>query len=670
MAHLLGDLRIGLKLAFGMGAMLVLLVIGIGMNGRSIGVMESDFGLFDRVSQQAMLVRDLDTALLSQAVSVRDYVVQDTPENLARLREAQGRLSAAVKAVQDGVADIGGKVATGSLTSLQERYAGVIDRAVALIGERNRLLNEELSPQGTRISNMIEEAVDLTDPDDEPAAYDRILAARDSFMSSRMYTYWFLFQSRRQEVDRLMEGVQKTAETLKAAEQVARGEEVRGVLAAAVAELAAYRGGLERLVGTVADRAAAVDELVDVRNAVIKAVDAIREGQEAVQEAARSTVRTEASTAKHLAWLGLATALAIGALVAFLLTRLIARPVREMTAAMTALANGDTDIVVPARGRGDEIGAMSEAVRVFRENAVERQRLEAERAAQAAERERRSAAVERLVGDFDRTVSDILGTFAAAAADLGVTAREMAALTERTTDQSAEAAGMSARASANVQAVAGAAEEMAASGREIGRQVARSTGIANRAADEARTTSDQVRELAEAVQRIGDVADLINGIASQTNLLALNATIEAARAGEMGKGFAVVAAEVKALASQTAKATEEISQQIGGIRAATRGTVAAIDGIGGTIREINDISTAIAAAVEEQTATTGEIARNVQQAAQGTLGVSATIARVNGAAGETGEASERVRSAVDNLASQSDLLRRRVEGFLSGIRGV
>ena len=344
------------------------------------------------------------------------------------------------------------------------------------------------------------------------------------------------------------------------------------------------------------------------------------------------------------------------------------RPLGAMTAAMRRLAEGNTAITIPALGQHDEIGAMAQAVQVFRDNAVERVRLEEAQAAERAAREARAAAVERLIGGFEGGVGEILRTVASAATELDSTARSMAAIAEETSRQATASAAAAEQTSANVSTVAAASEEMTGSLQEISRQVVRSTGIAGQAVEQAGRTNDTVRGLADAAGRIGEVVGLIQSIASQTNLLALNATIEAARAGEAGKGFAVVASEVKNLATQTARATEEIAAQISAMQAVTTGAVADIRGIGGTIGEMNEITTTIAAAVEEQSAATAEISRNVAQAAAGTAEVSGTVVQVTQAAGQTGAAASQVLGASGELARQAEALRREVERFLAGIR--
>ena len=274
----------------------------------------------------------------------------------------------------------------------------------------------------------------------------------------------------------------------------------------------------------------------------------------------------------------------------------------------------------------------------------------------------------KIASGFEATLQGVVGTVASAAAQLRGTAESVSNSAEDTSRRSAAVATASEQASTNVQTVAAAAEELAASVAEIGRQVSRSTSIASSAVEEANRTNVSVQGLVEAVGKIGDVVKLINDIAGQTNLLALNATIEAARAGEAGKGFAVVASEVKNLATQTAKATDDIGSQIGGIQMATRQAVEAIQGISGTIEQISEIATTIASAVEEQSAATQEIARNVQQASGATSQVSSNISGVTRAAAETGKATQQVLGAADALAREAERMRTEVGTFFARVR--
>ncbi|MEI7607219.1 MAG: MCP four helix bundle domain-containing protein, partial [Rhodospirillaceae bacterium] len=365
----------------------------------------------------------------------------------------------------------------------------------------------------------------------------------------------------------------------------------------------------------------------------------------------------------------IAIAIATAALLSLLGFRTIAGRVKTMTAAMQELAKGNNAVAVPSVGQGDEIGAMADTVQVFKDNALamERMRADQERQKLETEREKRET-LQKLANQFESSVRGIVGTVSSASQQLQGTAQSMSANAAQTNRQCSIVSDAAEHASANVQTVAAASEELTSSIHEISRQVTESTKMAAVAVEEANRTNATVASLVEAAQKIGEVVNLINEIASQTNLLALNATIEAARAGEMGKGFAVVASEVKNLANQTAKATDEISSQIGEMQSVTGNAVEAIRSITTTIRRMNEIATAISAAVEEQGAATGEIARNVHEAANGTQQVSSNIRGVVHASEETGAGARQTLAAADNLSHASESLAGEVERFIGTIR--
>jgi methyl-accepting chemotaxis protein len=374
------------------------------------------------------------------------------------------------------------------------------------------------------------------------------------------------------------------------------------------------------------------------------------------------------SVLARLAGVGLVIMLAVAA-IAWLINRNIAVSLISLKAKMERLAQGDLSVELGETARGDEVGDMARAVRVFKDNAQSMQRLETERAEmkERAEAEKRQGLAD-LAASFEERVRSIVDAVSKAASEMLATARSLSSSAEGTRQQALAVASGATQATTNVQTVAAAAEELSSSIAEIGRQVVQAANTAKMAADQGQKTNASVASLAEAAQRIGEVVSLINDIASQTNLLALNATIEAARAGEAGKGFAVVASEVKSLATQTAKATDDIRAQIVSIQGETHNAVAAIRSISETILAVNEISSSIASAVEEQTAATQEITRNVQQAAGGTRDVSKNITGVSEAVDKAGNAAAAVTHAADGLAAQAGALRHEVDQFLARLR--
>lgn len=435
-------------------------------------------------------------------------------------------------------------------------------------------------------------------------------------------------------------------------------------------EVKVYRTAFTKFIENTKKVDGLVQEMSETAAAITKLSSAMKadllSDQQRLENESDSTIQ---ETERQVMVLGFG-GFVIGAILAMLLGRSIAKPMTAMCAAMRKLAAGDFEVVLPGLGRRDELGDMASAVEEFKVQAI----AKAERDAAAHDEQNRAAGASRraelirFADDFESAVGAIVSNVSASAGQLETAASTLTRTAESTESLSRQAAGVSDEASSNMQSVATATEELSLSVNEIGRQVQNSSRIADSAVEQARQTDARIGELSRAAQRIGDVVDLITAIAEQTNLLALNATIEAARAGDSGRGFAVVASEVKSLASQTAKATEEISTQIAGMQNATRESVSAIKQIGNTIGEISGIASEIASAVEQQGAATREIAQNVQRVAQGTQKVAGNITEVNRGATETGVASEQVLNSAKTLSSESSRLRAELDRFMGNIR--
>jgi methyl-accepting chemotaxis protein len=375
---------------------------------------------------------------------------------------------------------------------------------------------------------------------------------------------------------------------------------------------------------------------------------------------------------KPIAWvLGLAILgiAVISGSIAWMISRSISRPLGQLGARMRALADGALEGDIPGIERGDEIGAMAATVQIFKDNALRIRGLEkVETEAQQRAAAERRATMENLASDFERSVNGIVRSVSTAAAGMQTTAQSMTATASDASARAATVGAASQSASNNVGTVAAAAEELSSSVTEISRQVQRSSEIASKAVGDAERTNATVGALSTGAEKIGEVVKLIHSIAAQTNLLALNATIEAARAGESGRGFAVVASEVKALANQTAKATEEISAQVAAMQSSTSDAVASIGGITETIAQMSEITVSISTAIEQQGNATREIARNIQSVAAGSNEISAHIGGVTTAAAATGLAASDVLSNARELDNQSGMLRGAVDEFLTKVR--
>lgn len=472
--------------------------------------------------------------------------------------------------------------------------------------------------------------------------------------------------------DRMTASAARIKKSLEAIDKIEKNPKLRAATEAVLAFgdgearlIELRRRELERDSAAAVSLKAARDIAARFGTEVSKIVTAAQDGNAVAAKRADSAISGGAAL---LLILTVVSIVGTASLAHFYVGRNIAGRLDALVRAMRAIAGGTLDAKIPASGC-DEIGEMAQALVVFRDNAVGIKdadvRADAER--RKATDERR-ADMQRLAGELEASVKAVVDRLAKAASQLHTTATQMSETATTASERSNSASASAQQASGNVQTVAAASEQLSSSISEISRQVTQSAKMAGQGVESARQTNSSVEGLAEAAQKIGDVVKLINDIAGQTNLLALNATIEAARAGDAGKGFAVVASEVKSLATQTAKATEDIAAQVAAIQGATQSSVAAIKGIGGIVHEINDIASAIAAAVEEQGAATQEIARNIQQAAAGTNAVSADINDVAQAATRTGLQANDILAAAGQMSQQAELLDGEVQRLLARIR--
>jgi methyl-accepting chemotaxis protein len=663
------NLKIKTKVLLGFAVVLALVGVVGGVSVTGFESTQESFDSYTRTSDNTVRIAVVDRDLLLMRRNVLAYTISGDEAVAKRVRDGAIEGKSDVLDILTRVRDPDRKAKLSVVPTSIDAYLASFEKAVVLRNLRDSTTKDRITI-GTKSEEYLREVVQgaLAEKD-----YDTAIAVgtiQEAMMSARLSANRFnatptepLAAAVRKDLDRVITISNELAGKQAAGRQrelIEGSQDLIKKYATSFNETAKAAFDLDTLVNkTMSDMAAAMGAtLTDIRKSQAKSLsDGGLKAQKSIASASSFTMILSAS------------AFLIGLILAWVIGRGISTPVIGMTAAMQKLAGGDKSVEIPAQGRRDEIGQMAGAVEIFKHNMIEAERLRVEQEqAKARTEAEKVAAMNKMADEFEASVKGIVQTVSSAATELQSTSTSMSSTAEETQKQSTAVAAASEQASTNVQTVASAAEELSSSIAEISRQVSDSARIAGQAVHDAEHTNAQVQALAEAAQKIGDVVKLINDIAGQTNLLALNATIEAARAGEAGKGFAVVASEVKSLATQTAKATEDIAAQINAIQAATGSAVQAIGGIGQTIGRINEIATTIASAVEEQGAATKEIARNVQQASAGTNEVSANIANVTQAATETGAAASQVLSSAGELAKQSENLSYQVDAFIAKIR--
>jgi methyl-accepting chemotaxis protein len=661
---------IGTKIAAGFTVVLLMLAVSSSLAYIAFERVSTSVASYTELVDRFAIFRDIDLKLTQYRGHVREYISSDN-EDTAMTAVKEG--NALRELIADGLTKIAHPERHRLLdeaAKLADLYRSNFEQLMAKNNEQAKLETEVLNVIDEQISNGFTTIVTGA-VKDANADLQRLAAeGRRQSLMARLDV--------NKRLSRHDEAAAKSAEqqfadlrqVLAQLDTATKDTESNATVKSEAALIETYQTTFRRAAGLDAEQVVLVNgSMRQSGEALTAATTKAKESNLADQAVTEKEMKAVTDSGEsRVMVLGLA-GLAVGVLLAWLIGRGISRPVVAMCVAMRALAGGDKTIEIPNVGRKDEIGQMAETVAVFKSNMIEADQLRADSELHKTEVEAaRKAGMLRLADTFEAGIRGVVDSVASQATEMQSSAQAMTNTAEQATHRATAVAASVEEASANVQTVASAAEELSASVLEIGRQVEQSSKVAGQAVIEADKTNATVEGLAKTAQRIGEVVQLIETIAGQTNLLALNATIEAARAGDAGKGFAVVASEVKSLASQTAKATEDIRAQIGDIQGATGQTVEAIRSIGATIRQMSEIATSIASAVEEQGAATREIATNVHQAAQGTSDIATNIEGVSHAASETGAAAAEVLTAAGELSKQSETLRRDVNEFLASVR--
>jgi methyl-accepting chemotaxis protein len=678
----LNRVSIAWKAYGGFGAV-VLLIVGMGGLGAvSLTGVSSDFGRYLRLSRDISAAADLQSAALRIQSNVRQFMITGDITNVIEGRAQVTKANEAMKMLSEDLsADEDLTESFAGLNAGITKYSDGFEKLIELQLKRNELMEEALNRIGSKVERDLSTLQRAAGEQGKGEAANEIGQSLNAFLVSA----W---------------GIQKTvivaseATALRSRNEGIRAEkmlralgdkvpDLKGKLDEIANDIAAYNTAINAVGDIVASRDKIMSGTVerfdtDVLQRIDKVVSVLRSNQQELSDTATAAAHTALKLTLAIA--GIATV--IGLLLAVTMGTGIARPVKAMTAAMRKLANGNTDTEIPARNHGAELGAMAEAVQVFKDNLIRNEQLakeaEEQRAAQerltkeaaerAEQRAERARQIEKRAKEFEDKVAGMLSRVASSSDELRGAAESMAAIADQTRSQVSSAAKASDTALGSVQMVAAATDQLASSIQEISKQVSDTAQKSARAVDDARGTRKSVEILKQSADKIGEIIETIGAIAGQTNMLALNATIEAARAGAAGKGFAVVASEVKALANETAKATDDISHRLHGIQQSTAETVTAIAAIVAAVEEISGIAGSIAAAVEEQSAATTEISRNVGGAREGASGANDSISGVRSAADETGNAASRVLSTVEGLGQEAAALRTAVNAFLTEIK--
>ena len=660
--------RFRAKIMLGFAIVLAISAVSMGMAYMGFERVAAGVASYRSSVTEADLARNIDRELVSYRSLARYFVLTAKEEDAKAALAAEASLREAILQSMKGITN---PARLEQITKLEREFRAFTKIFATIIKVKDDsalIAKNQLARSGTAFRFKVDDLPSSADDQQIQAVQFGARKVADQFQAVVGLVNTFVLNSDQAVAASAQARLKFVENTLTVIPDT--DEKLQQALKEISALLQEYQQAVAKLIGNAKEIDELAVEMAESTTEIMKRSDVMKadllSDQQRLDAESSATIHETEELVLMLALGGFL----LGGTLAVLLGRGISRPMTAMCKAMRELAGGNFDVVLPGLGRKDELGEMAGAVEEFKLQAVAK--AERDAATQDAQNKASSAArrdeLIRFADDFEAAVGAIVSNVSASAVQLEDAAGTLTRTAETTQSLSNQVSGASTEASDNMQSVASATEELSASVDEIGRRVRESSQIAEAAVLQAQQTDGRIGKLSRAAQEIGDVVKLITAIAEQTNLLALNATIEAARAGDAGRGFAVVASEVKSLASQTAKATDEISSHILGMQGATQESVAAIKEIGGTIAQISSIAATISSAVEQQSSATQEIAQSVQNVARGTQEAADNIMRVNRGATETGSASENVLSSARNLSTESTRLREELDRFMANIR--
>ncbi len=656
------------RLFGGFGAVITIAAIASVWAILSMFSFNDSFHVFEDMAEDALLASEINADMSKALLNTRKYIGSRANDDLTASREFIRQVREGVTIAVDEIKKPERAARVAEMASQITDFAGGVDKIVVLYEERDKIVNAQLDAIGPEVRKKLTEIGTTAARDGDYEAAYAAGAMQEKVLLGRLFVTKFLLTNGHENIERAIDELNQAKANASQLDRSIQNPRRKKLLKEVVTQLSAYQNATTRIGELIAERNTIRDETLVVRGESILTHAASVKASAVADE--KKLARSTSADIENSIFLTAATSIAgivLGIVLAWLIGRMIAGSINRITTAMRELSDGNTQIALPDADRADEIGDMTRAVAIFRDNAIARAELEKDAALERQKEALRQNQLDKLISDFRDSISAVLESMGLGTDKMRSSADNLSQMAGQASSDARSALQASSNASENVQTVAAAVEELSSSIQEISSQSNNAYNVVSNLETIAKSTNDDVSALSETADKIGEVVEIIRAIAEQTNLLALNATIEAARAGDAGKGFAVVAAEVKELSRQTAQATEEIGSQISEVQASTRNTVSAINTITDSVTEINQLTAAIASAAEQQDSATREISSSITLASNGSTTASENVNGVTAVIDQTSQEADGVLGVSSELREVGENLSTSVEQFLADV---